>query len=188
MMRTMFEALRRLCRQRRLISVPTDPRHKLSANFRYGELIRSQTAVRKGIDNTPGPEQYQSLVALCENVMEPVRKIFGSPLTVTSGFRTLFLNNLICSTSRSQHVKGEAIDFEPSGNIQLHELWRAIVLSHIPFDQCILEFPPNGWIHISHVKGGPQRGKITIARKVNGKPSYDHYTRQQVRDFEYDWE
>ena len=168
--------------------VPTDPRHAVSNHFRYGELIRSQTAARKGLLNHPGLEEYESLVALCKNVMEPVRSIYGAPLTVTSGFRSLVLNKLIGSNKWSQHVKGEAIDFEPSGNIQLHELWRTIVLGEIPFDQCILEFPPHGWIHISHRKGGPQRGKITIARKVDGKTSYDHYTRQQVRDFEYDWE
>lgn len=187
-MRTMTRALRHYLRQRRLMSVPTDPRHKVSPHFRFGELIRSQTATRNGIDNIPGPKEYASLVALCENVMEPVRAIYGVPLTVTSGFRCLRVNAIIGSSARSQHTKGEAIDFEPPAAVSLHELWRRIVLSDILFDQCILEFPPGGWIHISHATTGPQRGKITVARKIDGKTKYTNYTRDQIRDFEYDWE
>lgn len=170
------------------MSVPTDPRHKVTSHFRYGELIRSQTATRHSIPNIPGPDEYAALVALCENVMEPVRAIYEVPLTVTSAFRCLRLNAMIGSTARSQHPKGEAIDFEPHSSVSLHELWRRIVLSDIPFDQCILEFPPTGWIHISHAKNGKQRGKITIAQKVNGRTKYTHYTREEIRDFEYDWE
>jgi hypothetical protein len=170
------------------MTIPTDPRFKVSQNFRYGELIRSQTATRKNIINIPGPEEYASLVSLCKNVMEPVRGIYGVGLIISSGFRCLELNKAIGSWDGSQHIQGEAIDFEPMGNVSLHELWRRIVLSDIPFDQCILEFPPTGWIHISHKKDEHQQGKITIARKIKEKTRYDHYTREHIRDFEYDWE
>lgn len=171
------------------IMIPADPKYRLSKNFTLSEVLKSQTATRKGIDNTPDIEQFKNLEALCQEVMEPVRAIYGVPLIVTSGLRVLELNREIGSWDGSQHVKGEAIDFEPLGGIELHDLWRAIVLSDIPYDQVILEFPPTGWIHISHKRGGPQRGRITIARKnADGKTKYHQYTRQEIEDFEYDWE
>jgi len=185
-MMRMIEALRRLFRRRGTMQVPTDPRHQLSQNFTLGEMLKSQTATRKGIDNTPDLEQFKNLQALCQNVLQPVRGIYGVPLIVTSGLRVLELNRAIGSWDGSQHTKGEAADFEPLGNIALEDLWRSIVLSDIPYDQCILEFPPTGWIHISHKRDGDQRGKITVARKVDGKTRYDHYTREQVEQF--DWE
>lgn len=176
------------------MTVPTDPKHKLSKNFTLGEVLKSQTATRLGINNTPNMEQYLNLKALCENVMEPVRGIHNVPLIVTSGLRVLEVNRKIGSWDGSQHVKGEAIDFEPLTDIKLEELWRAIVLSNIPYDQIILEFPPDGWLHISHVRNGVQRGRITIATKIidhtASKPStktkYTQYTRDEVQNFEYD--
>lgn len=170
--------------------IPTDPNWRLSPNFTLGEMTKSQTATRKGIDNTPDELQYGALSALATNVLEPVRALHGVPLIVTSGLRVLDLNRAIGSWDGSQHVKGQAADFEPLGNVSLEELWLDIALSDIPYDQVILEFPPTGWIHVSHVPGGPQRGKITIARKVprsggKTKTVYDHYTREQIEAGEY---
>lgn len=166
-------------------TVPTDNNFLLSENFSLGEVLKSQTAIRYGIDNRPNREQYKSLQSLCKNVMEPIRKIYGKPIIVTSGLRVLELNRKIGSWDGSQHIKGEAIDFELWG-VSLHELWRKIVLSDIPFDQCILEFPPDGWIHVSHVHRGEQRNKITIARKVDGITKYYDYDRTDVINGRYE--
>jgi len=182
-----------LCRafsKRMPMKVPTDLTHKVSPHFTFGELIKSQTATRHDIDNTPSKEAYASLHALCNDVLEPVRQIYAVPLIITSGYRCPELNARVGGriNPASQHTLGEAADFEPLGNVNLHDLWRSIVLSDIPFDQCILEFPPTGWIHVSHVKDAPQRGKITIARRVDNKTVYEHFSRGQIEDFEYDWE
>lgn len=167
--------------------IPADLNYKMSPHFKLGEYLKSQTAARNGIDNTPNIEQFKNLEALSIEVMEPVRELAGVPLIVTSGLRVLELNRAIGSWDGSQHTKGEAADFEPMGVDDLEALWLKIVLGDsIPFDQCILEFPPSGWIHISHVRGGPQRGRITIARKVNGKTRYEHYTRDQIANGEYE--
>ena len=169
-----------------IVRIPTSLKHRMSENFTLGEYLKSQTATRKGIDNTPNMEQFLNLEALSKNVMQPVRGIYGVPLIVTSGLRVLELNREIGSWDGSQHVDGEAADFEPIGNVDLEELWRDIVLGTIPFDQCILEFPPTGWIHISHKRNKEQRGKITIARKIDGNTRYDHYTREQIISHEYE--
>jgi zinc D-Ala-D-Ala carboxypeptidase len=59
---------------------------KLSKNFSLKELTASQTAVRKGIDNNPNEDQIDALQKLCENVLQPIRDQYATPVTVSSGF------------------------------------------------------------------------------------------------------
>jgi len=87
----------------------------ISKHFSYGELTRSQTATRCGIDNTPTPEQIQNLINLSVNILEPIRKHYLSPVFITSGFRNQELNTKIGGSLTSQHQKGEAADIVISG-------------------------------------------------------------------------
>ena len=86
----------------------------LSRNFSLHELIKSDTAIRKGIDNNPNPDQIDKLKVLCEKVLQPVRDHFGR-VKVTSGFRSPELCQAIGSSVNSQHAKAEAADFEVIG-------------------------------------------------------------------------
>ena len=86
----------------------------LSRNFSLQELIKSDTAIRKGIDNNPNADQIEKLKALCENILQPVRDHFGR-VKVTSGFRSSELCVAIGSSVNSQHAKAEAADFEVMG-------------------------------------------------------------------------
>ena len=83
----------------------------LSRNFSLQELIKSDTAIRKGIDNNPNADQIKKLEMLCERVLQPVRDHFGR-VKVTSGFRSPELCTAIGSSVNSQHAKAEAADFE----------------------------------------------------------------------------
>ena len=85
----------------------------LSRNFTLSELIKSDTAIRKGINNNPNAEQIEKLKALCENILQPVRDHFGR-VKITSGFRRNYVL-LLDSSARSQHAKAEAADFECIG-------------------------------------------------------------------------
>ena len=60
---------------------------ELTRNFTLQELIKSDTAIRKGIDNNPNADQIEKLKLLCENILQPVRDHFGR-VKVTSGFRS----------------------------------------------------------------------------------------------------
>ena len=82
----------------------------LSRNFTLQELIKSDTAIRKGIDNNPNSDQIKKLQLLCERVLQPVRDQFGR-VKVTSGFRSPELCLAIGSSLESQHTKAEAVDF-----------------------------------------------------------------------------
>ncbi len=86
----------------------------LTRNFSLQELIKSDTAIRKGIDNNPNADQIEKLKGLCENILQPVRDHFGR-VKVTSGFRSPELCVAIGSSVNSQHAKAEAADFEVIG-------------------------------------------------------------------------
>ena len=72
----------------------------LSRNFTLSELTKSDTAIRKGINNNPNAEQIEKLKALCENILQPVRDHFGR-VKVTSGFRSAELCICLLYTSPS---------------------------------------------------------------------------------------
>lgn len=147
---------------------------KLSANFSVSELTRSQTATRKGIDNSPNDEQLENLKDLCENVLQPIRDHFGKPVRISSGLRVPELNTAIGGSATSDHCKGMAADIEIPGvdNKELAE-WIGETLE---FRQLILEFytvgtPDSGWVHVSYDKNDNKQQVLT-ATKVNGKTVY----------------
>ena len=126
---------------------------KLSPHFTLGELTKSSTAERKGIENVPSDEEIKDLTILCERILEPVRNNYGIPFAPNSGFRCLELNREIGSSDKSQHVTGQAVDFEvPGVSNKEVALW---VKNNLVFDQLILEFykeadPSSGWVHCSY--------------------------------------
>ena len=145
----------------------------LSRNFTLQELIKSDTAIRKGINNNPNAEQIEKLKALCENILQPVRDHFGR-VKITSGFRSVDLCLAIGSSSNSQHAKAEAADFECMGtdNAELAD-W---INQNLDYDQLILEFytpgePNSGWIHCSYVSDSPRK-QFLHAYKSEGKTKY----------------
>ena len=85
---------------------------KLSKNLSVGEYIKSNTAERRGIDNSMPEHLISSAVALAENIFQPIREHFGTPIYVSSGFRSDALNEAIGGSKTSQHSKAEAMDID----------------------------------------------------------------------------
>lgn len=146
----------------------------LTRNFSLQEMIKSDTAIRKGIDNNPNADQIEKLKKLCENVLQPVRDHFGR-VKVTSGFRSPELCVAIGSSINSQHAKAEAADFEVLGvdNAEVAD-W---VYKNCQTDQLILEFytpgePQSGWIHASWVEFQPRAQYLRAYRDENKKVQY----------------
>ena len=145
----------------------------LTRNFSLQELTKSDTAIRKGIDNEPNADQIDKLKRLCEKILQPVRDHFGR-VKVTSGYRSPELCVAIGSSLNSQHAKAEAVDFECVGvdNAEVAD-W---VRKNLETDQLILEFytpgePNSGWIHCSWVEGTP-RASFLHAYRSEGKTKY----------------
>lgn len=116
-------------------------------------MTKSHTANRLGIDNTPDLLAIDNLKSLCKNVLEPVRLHYNIPIIPSSGFRCLELNRAIGSKDTSQHILGEAVDFEVAGRTNL-EVYNWI-RENLDFDQLILEFytptvVDSGWVHCSY--------------------------------------
>ncbi len=137
----------------------------MSDHFTLQEMTFSDTAVRKGIDNTPTPEVIENLKALCINVLEPLREAIGRPIRITSGYRSAKLNKAIGGVPNSAHQRGEAADIQVYGMTpeQVFDIAR-----RFDFDQCIWE--PE-WVHVSWVEGN-NRKETLKATRVGKKMTY----------------
>jgi hypothetical protein len=146
---------------------------KLSKNFSLQELIKSETAIRRGIDNTPSLRVIDNLQALVDNVLQPVRDKLG-PVIITSGYRSPQLNTAIGGSPTSDHCLGMAADCEVLG--MDNKEFARWVEDNLKFTQLILEFytegvPDSGWVHISYDKDD-LKCQVLTAKKVNGKTQY----------------
>ena len=146
---------------------------RLSENFSLQEFTKSQTAIRQGLDNTPGEEHLANAKELFANVVQPVRDNFGVTV-INSGYRGPALNEAVGGSSKSQLCKGQAVDIEcpGTGNYDVAS-W---IESNLEFDQLILEFytpgiPDSGWVHVSYNSEGNRKSVLT-AMKENGKTVY----------------
>jgi hypothetical protein len=151
---------------------------QLSENLSLAEMISSDSAKRKGIDNHPNPQQTENLQLLANKIFQPIRDHFKNPIHISSGFRSIALNKSIGGASSSQHCKGEAMDIDMDGtgitNAQVF-FW---IKDNLNFDQLIWEFGNNNnpdWVHVSYSSNGKQRKQILKATNENGKKSYINY-------------
>lgn len=137
---------------------------RLSAHFFLRELTRSQLASRHALDNTPNAVARDNLKRLCLNILEPLRVHYARPIHPSSGYRSRPLNRLLGSSDRSQHCRGEAVDFEIAGIANL-DLAKHIA-AQLEFDQLILEYPqiglPHaGWVHVSFNRANNRKTVMT---------------------------
>jgi hypothetical protein len=151
---------------------------QLSENLSLAEVVRSETAKRKGVSNMPTPAHIENFKKLAENIFQPIRKHFGKPIHISSGYRSDALNKAIGGSKTSQHCKGEAIDIDMDGTSITNAQIFNYIKDNLNFDQLIWEFGTASnpdWVHVSYNSTGKQRKQILKALKVNGKTSYAPY-------------
>jgi hypothetical protein len=118
------------------------------------ELVKSQTAERKQIDNTPDDRIIDNLKQTTRRILQPVRDYYKIPFSPSSGYRSAALSLAVGSSTSSQHCAGRAVDFEvPTIDNFALATW---VADNLEFDQLILECyrlgePYSGWVHVSWV-------------------------------------
>ena len=146
----------------------------LTKNFSLAEMVKSETALRHDMDNTPGEAEIENLKRLCEQVLQPVRDHFAKGVKVNSGFRAPEVNAKVGGSRTSDHCKGQAADIEIPGvaNADLAQ-W---ITENLDFTQVILEFytqgiPDSGWVHVSYDPANLKKQVLT-AVKQNGKTVY----------------
>ena len=141
-----------------------------SPNFSMDELTHSDTAARHGIDNTPNDNEKENLYKLAME-MEDVRELLNNkPIYVSSGYRSLALNELLGSKKTSSHIKGLAVDFTCRQFGTPNEIVFALINSDIPYDQVILEF--DRWVHISFCEDEETPRKQAISINKDGVMLY----------------
>lgn len=151
----------------------------LSNHVSLAEFCHSDTAKRRGIDNTiKDTAHLASAKLLCEKVFEPIREHFGVPIHISSGYRSAALNRAVKGSSSSQHCKGEAIDIDADryGKVTNKEIFDYI-REHLEWDQMIWEFGNDSqpdWVHVSFKARG-NRKQILKAIKEGSSTEYVKY-------------
>ena len=129
-------------------------------NFKISELIYSDTAVRKNINNMPDINSLDCMLNLIVYCLQPIRDKLKKPMLITSGYRNSEINKLVGGASNSQHTKGQAVDFIVKG-MTVNQVIEFIIRSGVEYDQLINEY--NKWVHISFCQGKNRRQYLKIS-------------------------
>jgi hypothetical protein len=149
---------------------------KLSKYVSLAEVTRSDTAKRKGIDNSPTAEHLENLKVISEEVFDKIREYFGVPIFISSGYRSAALNKAIGGSATSDHNLGKALDLDQDGHgngVTNADVFNYIK-SNLDFDQLIWEFGTDknpDWVHVGYRKGA-NRKQILKAVREGGKTKY----------------
>lgn len=141
--------------------------------FTINELCHSDTAIELGIDNTPNQEVKEHLIQLIEELLDPLRNAWGSPIKVNSGFRCSRLNRVLKGSSpTSAHLVGYAADLFPT-NKKIREFKQFVVKwlkeNNKVFDQCICESNSKGaqWVHLGLKGANGKQRRMFLNMKVD---------------------
>ena len=153
---------------------------KLSKNLSLSEVVKSNTATRLGIDNTPNEKVIENLKKTAECIFQPIRDYFESPIYISSGYRCPGLNRAIGGSETSEHCFGFALDLDQDGKnsgVSNSDIFRMIV-QYLDFNQLIWEFGDDknpDWVHVSYQEGNNKK-QVLRAMRVDGKTSYLPFT------------
>jgi hypothetical protein len=147
---------------------------QLTKNFSLAEMVKSETALRHGMENNPGPDELNNLLQLCANVLQPIRDHYQKGVKVNSGYRSPDVNAKVGGSRTSDHCRGMAADIEIPGvpNADL----ATYIRDNLAYTQLILEFytpgiPDSGWVHVSYDDKNLKKQDLTATRR-DGKTVY----------------
>jgi zinc D-Ala-D-Ala carboxypeptidase len=139
----------------------------ISKYITYQEAVTSQTAIRKGINNTPNSNALINMQLLGIRVFDIVREHFKKPIRVSSFYRSLLLNNAVGGSRTSQHVTGEAIDIQATKGFTNAQIFN-FIKDNLEFDQLIWEYGTKenpAWVHVSYRKSGNRKQILYVGVK-----------------------
>jgi len=147
----------------------------ISKHISEKEAVKSITALRLGIDNTPDGDSLNNMKILAEKVFEPLREWVGGPIKINSMYRSIALNQAIGGSSRSQHCQGRAVDLDDVYGHKTNKEMFDWIKDNLDFDQMIWEFGTSDnpdWVHVSYVNEEKNRNRILKAVRDDGKTKY----------------
>jgi zinc D-Ala-D-Ala carboxypeptidase len=146
----------------------------LSPHFTLSELTVTRQTDTAGnpLANCPDASELHYLRSLCVSVLEPIRELWGCPVTVTSGFRSYDVEMRVSGKDYGQHRRGQAADIVPSpgSRLSIVDAFEAIWRSAIPYDQLLLEQKGSvKWIHVSCAADGDSPRRQALWSPDNGR-------------------
>jgi len=147
----------------------------ISKHISEKEAVKSITALRLGIDNTPDGDSLNNMKILAEKVFEPLREWVGGPIKINSFYRSTALNEAIGGSGRSQHCQGRAVDLDDVYGHKTNKEMFDWIKENLSFDQMIWEFGTSDnpdWVHVSYVNEEKNRNRILKAVRDDGKTKY----------------
>lgn len=144
---------------------------KISKYMSYNEAVRSNTAARLGIDNTPTLYQLNNMIYVANEIFDKVREFVGGPLTCSSFLRVAELNKAIGSGPSSFHVHGGAIDIKNISTTVTNAQIFDYIRCNLEFSELIWEYGTElepDWVHVAFLEGD-NRKMVKRAHKVDGK-------------------
>jgi len=151
---------------------------RISEHVSYREGVKSNTATRLNINNTPDSYALSNMSAVSIQLFEPLRRWVDGPIKINSFYRSEDLNKAIGGSSRSQHCQGRAIDIDDTFGHKSNAEMFNYIKNHLNFDQIIWEFGDDNnpdWVHMSFVSSNENRGRALKAYRVKGKTKYKEY-------------
>jgi zinc D-Ala-D-Ala carboxypeptidase len=148
---------------------------RISEHISYKEGVKSNTATRLGIDNTPGDYELGNMELIAERIFEPLRAWVGGPVKITSFYRNKELNIAIGGSQRSQHCEGRAIDLDDTFGHKTNKEMYDWIKENLNFDKIIWEFGDDDnpdWVHVSYVSEDQNRNRCLTTYKENGETGY----------------
>ena len=127
----------------------------LTKNFKLTEFLRN----RHGFVVTPNDYDIKNLTRICKHILQPLRDEFNTPIIISSGLRSIGLNAIVGGTLNSQHLSGNAVDFQCLYPAMLTKMW-VWLITRLPFDQVIYYNRDNSkksFIHVSLINKGNRR-------------------------------
>ena len=129
---------------------------KLSKNFSLSEFLVTST----GIDNTPTKEVIDNIQKLVDNVLQPLRELYGKPIIITSGYRSPKVNKAVGGSKTSGHMLGTAADIT-AGHKTLNRNLYILIRDNFEFRQLINEYDYS-WVHVEYREGDNKKQLLKI--------------------------
>ena len=148
---------------------------RISEHISLKEGIKSHTATRLSIDNTPREIDLINMKTIAEKVFEPLRKFVGGPIAINSFYRSPKLNSAIGGSTTSQHCIGCALDLDDNYGYKTNAEMYEYIKNNLDYDQMIWEFGDDknpAWVHVSYISEDVNRRRLLKAIKIKGKTSY----------------
>jgi hypothetical protein len=149
---------------------------RISEHISLKEGIKSHTATRLNIDNTPSDLDLVNMKTIAQKVFEPLRKFVGGPIAINSFYRSPKLNSAIGGSTTSQHCAGCAIDIDDNYGYKTNAEMFKYIKNNLDYDQLIWEFGDINnpdWLHVSYISEGKNRRRCLLAYKKSGRTRYE---------------